>query len=160
MGKPALLWSQARLEQNGCDHAFRSADEQRGQRRRVFQCAGSVFATERSTAESCNEGPHMSFLSPCPCLLAIDAISNALTTQQCGDREQFGRSQSGCRRKLLPDGYLVGLRARNARTRPIVSHKILGFLETPSIPACLAPPTGHIGLNRSNPTFMTQRLGI
>jgi hypothetical protein len=45
-GNPALLYSQARLEQDGCDHAFRSADEQRGQRRRVFQCAGSVFATE------------------------------------------------------------------------------------------------------------------
>src|SRR5215211_2334931 len=66
MGNPTLLYSQARFEQDGCDHTFRSADEQRGQRRRFFQCAGSVFATERSTAESCKEGPHMSFLLPLP----------------------------------------------------------------------------------------------
>jgi hypothetical protein len=44
MGKPALLYSQARLEQEGRDHGSRSVDEQRGQRRCCRQSAGSVFA--------------------------------------------------------------------------------------------------------------------
>jgi hypothetical protein len=73
----------------------------------------------------------MSFLPPCPNLVH-DAISNALTAQQCGDREQFGWSQSGCRRKLQPDANREGLRRRNARTCLVVSQNLLGFLETPS----------------------------
>jgi hypothetical protein len=44
----------------------------------------------------------MSFLPPCPHLVH-DAIWNAVTAQQCGDREQFGWTQSGCRMKLQPD---------------------------------------------------------
>src|SRR5215204_3477634 len=92
----------------------RSTDEQRGQRRRFFQCVGSVFATERSTAESCKEGPRMSFLPPCPHLVH-DAISNALTAQQCREREQFGWTQSGCRRSCSPP---PGGLAETQRTNP------------------------------------------
>src|SRR5215211_127087 len=124
MGNPTLLYSQARFEQTGCDHAFRSADEQRGQRRRVFQCAGSVFATERSTAESCKERPHMSFLLPCP-HLARDAISNAVTVQQCGEREQFGRTHSGRRRSSSPPSG--GLAETQRTNPPHCFAQILGF---------------------------------
>jgi len=53
-----------------------------------------------------------------------------------------------------------GLRKRNARTRPVVSHKILGFLETPSSQLASRQPDRDIGLGRSNPVFMTQRLWI
>ena len=35
----------------------------------------------------------------CPARTAIDAISNALTAQQCGTGEQFGGLQSGCHMK-------------------------------------------------------------
>jgi hypothetical protein len=54
-----------------------------------------------------------------------------------------------------------GLRECNARTRLVVSNKILGFLETPS--SRLAPrgqPDRDIGLSLRNPAFMTQRLWI
>jgi hypothetical protein len=54
-----------------------------------------------------------------------------------------------------------GLREHNARTRPIVSNKILGFLETPSNRlASRGRPDRDIGLSRRNPAFMTQRLWI
>jgi hypothetical protein len=68
----------------------------------------------------------------CPARTAIDAISNALTAQQCGNREQFGWVAIWMCRKLQPDANREGLRRRNARTCLVVSHKILGFLETPS----------------------------
>jgi hypothetical protein len=69
-------------------------------------------------------------------------------------REQFGWSQSGCRRKLPPDGCLEGLREHNARASLVVSHKILGFLETPSSRlASRGQQDRDIGVSRRNPAF-------
>jgi hypothetical protein len=45
-------------------------------------------------------------------------------------------------------GYREGMLEGNARTRPVVSDKISGFVETLSNRACLAPPTGR---NRPQP---------
>jgi hypothetical protein len=54
-----------------------------------------------------------------------------------------------------------GLRKHNARSRPIVSNKILGFLETPfNRLASRGRPDRDVGLSRRNPAFMTQRLWI
>lgn len=82
----------------------------------------------------------MSFPLPCPSLIAIDAISNALTAQQCGSRELFGLSQSGCR------GKLEGLRDATHEPACRFDHN-LGFLEmlshmcgTASAPSGLATP--------------------
>jgi hypothetical protein len=74
------------------------------------------------------------------------------------DREQFGWSQLDCRKKLPPDGYLEGLREHNAQASPVVSHKILGFLETPSsLLASRGQPDRDIDVSRRKPAFMTQR---
>ncbi|MBR1274385.1 hypothetical protein [Bradyrhizobium sp. AUGA SZCCT0283] len=53
--------------------------------------------------------------------------------------------------------YREGLLERNAQTRSVVSHQILGFLETPSNPARRRQPE-DIGFSRNNPAFATQRL--
>ena len=51
-----------------------------------------------------------------------------------------------------------GLRKRNARTRLVVSHKILGFLEPLSSRPLRGQADGDISLGGNNPVFMTQRL--
>ena len=58
--------------------------------------------------------------------LVHDAISNAMTAQQCGEREQFGWTATGCRMKLQPRRQEAC--GRNARTRPVVSRLPAGSL--------------------------------
>jgi hypothetical protein len=103
----------------------------------------------------------MSFLLPCPRLFAIDAISNALTAQQMPGPGTFRMVAIWTSREAAARRCREGSRERNARTRPVVSNKILRFLETPSSRlASRGQPDRDIGLSRRNPAFMTQRLWI
>lgn len=102
----------------------------------------------------------MSFLLPCPRLFAIDAISNALTAQQCRNREHFGWWQSGRRGKPPPDAA--------GRARGNVTHEPAPLFRTnfrisrnafqPGLPG--AADRGDIGLSQRNPAFTTQQLRI
>src|SRR5438105_11653092 len=74
----------------------------------------------------------MSFLLPCPRQFAVDAISNALTAQRCGTGNNSDGRNLDVAGSCRPTRCLEGLREHNARASLVVSHKILGFLETPS----------------------------
>jgi hypothetical protein len=90
--------------------------------------------TEWSRVESCNKDL-VYYLSPAPSQFAIDAISDAMTAQQCGQREHFERSQLRAERnagtsQTYRDGisgriFGMGSTGGNAYTRPVVSDKNL-----------------------------------
>src|SRR5438552_2915663 len=51
-GKPALAYSQAAFEQNGCNSRFRIGDEHRGQRASIVDRLNSARSHDRLTTES------------------------------------------------------------------------------------------------------------
>jgi len=83
-----------------------------------------------------------------------DSATNAETGNNSDGRNL---DVAGSCSPTLPTG-LAGTQRTN---RPVVSNKILGFLETPSNRlASRGRPDRNIGLSRRNPAFMTQRLWI
>jgi hypothetical protein len=82
------------------------------------------------------------FFCPAPHLFAIDAISNALTAQQCGTGEQFGWSQIWMSQEVAARRRREGVREHNARTRAAVSNKFQDFSKRfpTGLPRAASPP--------------------